>query len=73
MAADKVVYVSIKPSNRQIHRQSNTYSGNFQTACVFTDSYLLEQLGFKERQSVLKICSEDHSCLREMPSLRTSK
>lgn len=52
MAADKVPYVYIKPGNRQIHRQSNTASGNFQTVCVFTDSYLSEQLGFKERQSV---------------------
>lgn len=72
MAADKVPYVSIKAGNRQIHRQSNTASGNFQTACVFTDSYLSEQLGFKERQSALKICSEDHED-REMPALRTSK
>lgn len=56
MAADKVPYVSLKPGNRQIHRQSNTASGNFQTACVFTESYLSGQSGFKERQSVVKIC-----------------
>lgn len=50
MAADKVPYVSIKTGNRQIHRQSITASGNFQTVCVFTDSYLSEQLGFKDSQ-----------------------